>query len=78
MVNVGFCGKWIAWMRVCVFLGSMSILVNGNPTEETNIGTGLKQGNYTYAFFVPFSGRRISWFDEECFKYKLNVHDFNI
>jgi len=31
-------------MRACVFGGSMSVLVNGSPTEEINIQRGLKQG----------------------------------
>jgi hypothetical protein len=37
--------KWIAWMKACVFGGSMYILVNGSPTEEINIKRGLKQGD---------------------------------
>lgn len=32
-------------MKVCVWGGSMSILVNGSPTEEINIKRGLKQGD---------------------------------
>jgi len=42
---VGFCAKWVRWMKVCVFGGSMSILVNGSPTKEINIQRGLKQGD---------------------------------
>jgi hypothetical protein len=41
----GFCIKWRDWIRACVFTGSMSILVNGSPTEEINIQRGLKQGD---------------------------------
>jgi hypothetical protein len=33
----GFCGKWIDWIRACIFSGKMSVLVNGCPTEEINI-----------------------------------------
>lgn len=32
-------------MKACVFRGSMSILVNGSPTEEIDIKRGLKQGD---------------------------------
>jgi len=32
-------------MKACVFGGSMSVLVNGSPTEEINIHRGLKQGD---------------------------------
>jgi len=43
--RVGLCDKWVAWMKACVFGGSMSILVNGSPTEEISIQRGLKQGD---------------------------------
>jgi hypothetical protein len=45
MYRVGMCNKWVAWMKACVFGGSMSILVNGSPTEEISIHRGLKQGD---------------------------------
>jgi hypothetical protein len=45
LVRFGFCSKWRNWIRACVFSGSMSILVNGSPTEEINIQRGLKQGD---------------------------------
>jgi hypothetical protein len=41
----GFCAKWIEWIRVCVFAGNLSVLVNGSPTGEINIQRGLKQGD---------------------------------
>jgi hypothetical protein len=41
----GFGEKWKKWIRTCVFSGSMSVLVNGSPTEEINIHRGLKQGD---------------------------------
>ncbi|KAK2387063.1 hypothetical protein QL285_060888 [Trifolium repens] len=41
----GFCATWIKWIRACVFAGSMSVLINGSPTEEINIQRGLKQGD---------------------------------
>jgi hypothetical protein len=45
MERVGMGPKWRAWMKACVCGGSMSILVNGSPTEEINIHRGLKQGD---------------------------------
>jgi len=45
MKRVGMCSKWISWIKACVCGGSMSILVNGSPTEEINIQRGLKQGD---------------------------------
>ncbi|CAJ2638160.1 unnamed protein product [Trifolium pratense] len=40
----GFSVKWRNWMKACVCVGNLSILVNGSPTEEIQIKRGLKQG----------------------------------
>jgi hypothetical protein len=45
MERVGMSPRWRAWMKACVCGGSMSILVNGSPTEEINIQRGVKQGD---------------------------------
>jgi len=42
-LNFGF--KWIEWMKCCICSSSLSILVNGSPTEEISIQRGLKQGD---------------------------------
>jgi len=34
MVRMGFFTKWVAWIKACVFWGSMLILVNESPTVE--------------------------------------------
>jgi len=39
------CNAWVVWMKVCVFGGNMSILINGSPTEKICIQRGLKQGD---------------------------------
>jgi hypothetical protein len=41
----GFDDKWRSWIRACVFAGSLSVLVNGSPTEQIDISRGLKQGD---------------------------------
>lgn len=46
MLNwMGFHEKWIKWMRACVFSSSMSVLVNGSPTEDFEVSKGLRQGD---------------------------------
>ncbi|GAU33427.1 hypothetical protein TSUD_380630 [Trifolium subterraneum] len=45
MTKMGFSEGWLKWMRTCVFQSSMSILVNGSPTEDFNISRGLRQGD---------------------------------
>lgn len=45
MQRLGFCDKWIRWIKGCVESASVSILVNGSPTEEFKMGRGLRQGD---------------------------------
>ncbi|MCH85285.1 LINE-1 reverse transcriptase like, partial [Trifolium medium] len=45
MVKMGFAEKWMCWMRACIFNSSMSVLVNGSPTEDFKVGKGLRQGD---------------------------------
>lgn len=36
---------WKTWIKECVWKGDLSVLVNGNPTDEVRIQKGLKQGD---------------------------------
>jgi hypothetical protein len=45
MVKMGFAEGWLKWMRACIFESSMSILVNGSPTNDFKVGKGLRQGD---------------------------------
>ncbi|GLT59681.1 hypothetical protein SLA2020_324880 [Shorea laevis] len=45
MDKLGFAMKWREWMRECVSIATVSVLINGSPTEEFNVGRGLRQGD---------------------------------
>jgi hypothetical protein len=42
---MGFVEGWRKWISACVFNSSMSVLVNGSPTSDFNVGKGLRQGD---------------------------------
>jgi len=73
MRRAGMCDKWVSWMKACVFGGSMSILVNGSPTEEINVQRGLKQGDPLAPFLFllvaeGFSGLMTNAVNQNLFK----------
>jgi len=43
--RLGFHYTWIKWIRGCMESASVSILVNGSPTEEFRPSRGLRQGD---------------------------------
>ena len=45
MNRMVFGQRWLAWMESCVFTSSMSVLINGCPTEDFQVGRGLRQGD---------------------------------
>ncbi|GKU89286.1 hypothetical protein SLEP1_g3443 [Rubroshorea leprosula] len=45
MEKLGFCLKWRRWIKECLSTSSVSVLVNGSPTEEFSIKKGLRQGD---------------------------------
>jgi len=42
MERLGFCGKWIGWVRTCLESSSVFVLVNGSPTPEFKLHKGLR------------------------------------
>ncbi|GJZ02652.1 putative RNA-directed DNA polymerase [Tanacetum coccineum] len=44
MKCMGFGNKWCRWIDVCLKSASISVLVNGAPTKEFNMGRGVRQG----------------------------------
>ncbi|GJX37033.1 reverse transcriptase domain, reverse transcriptase zinc-binding domain protein [Tanacetum coccineum] len=45
MKRMGFGEKWCHWVDVCLRSASISILVNGSPTEEFGFERGVRQGD---------------------------------
>ena len=43
--RVGFCSRWIHWIKGCLESASVSVLVNGSPTKEFLPKKGLRQGD---------------------------------
>jgi hypothetical protein len=41
----GFSDTFKSWIKACVFIGDLSVLVNGSPSKEVKINRGLKQGS---------------------------------
>jgi hypothetical protein len=58
MIKMGFCEGWQKWMRACIFYSSMSIMVNGSPTDDFKVGRGLRQGDplYPFLFLIVVEG----------------------
>ncbi|GKE11180.1 reverse transcriptase domain, reverse transcriptase zinc-binding domain protein [Tanacetum coccineum] len=42
---MGFEEKWCKWVEICLRSASMSILVNGSPSEEFGLKRGVRQGD---------------------------------
>ncbi|GLT51155.1 hypothetical protein SLA2020_245850 [Shorea laevis] len=45
MESLGFGTKWRGWIMECLSTARISILVNGSPTRELEMGKGLRQGD---------------------------------
>ena len=43
--RMGFPEKWSKWIQQCLETASVSVLVNGSPTEEFQMQRGLRQGD---------------------------------
>ena len=43
--RLGFCEKWVEWIKACLESSSISVLVNDSPTQEFKPRKGLRQGD---------------------------------
>ncbi|GAU35431.1 hypothetical protein TSUD_375210 [Trifolium subterraneum] len=60
MVKMGFAEKWMRWMKACIFNSSMSVLINGSPTEDFTVGKGLLQGNPLSPFLFLLAAKGLT------------------
>ncbi|GAU12446.1 hypothetical protein TSUD_229800 [Trifolium subterraneum] len=81
MIKMGFAEGWLKWMRACIFESSMSILVNGSPTDDFKVFRGLRQGTWDNLWtiksvlrgFELVSGLKINFMKSKL--YGINVDD---
>lgn len=45
MRQMNFCEKWVKWIDGCISFTSVSVLVNGSPSEEFIMARGIRQGD---------------------------------
>ncbi|GJT88897.1 RNA-directed DNA polymerase, eukaryota, reverse transcriptase zinc-binding domain protein [Tanacetum coccineum] len=45
MMQMGFGAKWCSWIKGCLSYATVSILVNGSPSNEFKVVRGLRQGD---------------------------------
>ena len=45
MDRMNFCKKWSQWIKGCLNSSTVSVLVNGSPSDEFRLERGLRQGD---------------------------------
>jgi len=59
--RLGFCKRWIRWIKGCLESASVSVLVNGSPTKEFFPRKGLRQGDPLAPFLFLIVTEGLAW-----------------
>lgn len=71
MDRLGFSRKWIGWSKECMESSTISVLVNGTPTQEFKPTRGLRQGDPTAAFLFIIVAEGLAGLVRQAVKNKL-------
>ena len=63
--RMGFGKKWIGWVKACLRSATMSVLVNGTPAREFEMGKGLRQGDSMAPFLFLIMAENLNLLMEE-------------
>ena len=69
--RLGFHNKWINWVKGCLKSTSVSVLVNGSPTEEFRPSRGLRQGDLLAPFLFTVVAEGLAGLVRQTLKVKF-------
>lgn len=71
MAKMGFNQTWINWISECLSSASVSVLINGSPTDEFPMRCGLRQGDPLSQFLFLITVEGLNLMLEEAKSKKL-------